>query len=209
MEQLLTQLKESWEMHKTAWLIGLVLVLGGGGYWYHQTTSAPPVLPQRQSAPVKSAPGSAAPANTGKVVVDVKGAVNHPGVYTLAKSQRVQEAIKAAGGQTPAADMRQVNLAKQLVDQQVVYVPSQGEQVATPLDSAGAGGGTAADQEKINLNQATKEDLMKISGIGDKKADKILAYRQSHGQFKTIEELQNVDGFGEKTVAKLKDQLAV
>ena len=105
--------------------------------------------------------------------------------------------------------MRQVNLAKQLVDQQVVYVPSQGEQVATPLDSAGASGGTAADQEKINLNQATKEDLMKISGIGDKKADKILAYRQSHGQFKTIEELQNVDGFGEKTVAKLKDQLAV
>ena len=80
MEQLLTQLKESWEMHKTAWLIGLALVLGGGGYWYHQTTSAPPVLPQRQSAPVKSAPGSAAPANTGKVVVDVKGAVNHPGV---------------------------------------------------------------------------------------------------------------------------------
>lgn len=100
MEQLLTQLKESWEMHKTAWLIGLALVLGGGGYWYHQTTSAPPVLPQRQSAPVKSALGSAAPSNTGKVVVDVKGAVNHPGVYTLAKSQRVQEPAGPRGNQS-------------------------------------------------------------------------------------------------------------
>ena len=68
---------------------------------------------------------------------------------------------------------------------------------------------SSVNQSKINLNQATKEDLLKISGIGDKKADKIIEYRQSHGQFKTVDELKNVDGFGEKTVAKLKEQLAV
>ena len=60
-----------------------------------------------------------------------------------------------------------------------------------------------------NLNQASKEELCQINGIGDKKADMIIQYRQQHGPFKSIDELKNVDGFGDKTVAKLKDQVAV
>ena len=63
--------------------------------------------------------------------------------------------------------------------------------------------------DSVNLNTATKAQLQTIDGIGDKKADKIIAYRQEHGGFKTVEDLKNVDGFGDKTVAKIKDRLAV
>ena len=127
-----------------------------------------------------------------------------------------QEAIAAAGGVHTDADMRQVNLAKQLQDQQVVYVPAQGEQLPGGLttgmaaDQTGPSTSTGGqDTPKINLNQASKEELCQINGIGDKKADMIIQYRQQHGPFKSIDELKNVDGFGDKTVAKLKDQVAV
>lgn len=145
-----------------------------------------------------------------KICVDVKGAVSRPGVYYLPKDARVKEAIYAAGGIKAEADMKQVNLAKQLQDQQVVYVPLPGEQLpggmAVPSASTSNGG---ENKEKINLNSASKADLQKIDGVGDKKADKILEYRQQHGQFRSVDDLKNISGFGEKTVAKIKDQLAV
>lgn len=214
MEQVLAQFRELWEMHRKEVIIGVAILVFGGYYWYqHQGMNATLGTNNavNQTSQVKPTANSATA--TGKVTVDVKGAVNKPGVYTLPKTSRVQEAITAAGGQTNQADMRQVNLAKELMDQQMVYIPVQGEQLpgGTDTSSAGLSDSTASsvNQSKINLNQATKEDLLKISGIGDKKADKIIEYRQSHGQFKTVDELKNVDGFGEKTVAKLKEQLAV
>lgn len=214
MEQLLAKLRELWEMHRKEVIIGIISIIFGGYYWYqHQGMNANLATNNavNQTSQVKSTASSATP--TGKVTVDIKGAVNKPGVYTLPKTSRVQEAVTAAGGQTSQADMRQVNLAKELMDQQVVYIPVQGEQLSgvTTASATGLDGSTdsSGSQPKINLNQATKDDLLKISGIGDKKADKIIEYRQSHGQFKTIDELKNVDGFGEKTVAKLKEQLAV
>ncbi|MBM6753531.1 helix-hairpin-helix domain-containing protein [Lactobacillus alvi] len=214
MEQLLAKLRELWEMHRKEVIIGIISIIFGGYYWYqHQGMNANLATNNavNQTSQVKSIASSATP--TGKVTVDIKGAVNKPGVYTLPKTSRVQEAVTAAGGQTSQADMHQVNLAKELMDQQVVYIPVQGEQLSgvTTASATGLDGSTdsSGSQPKINLNQATKDDLLKISGIGDKKADKIIEYRQSHGQFKTIDELKNVDGFGEKTVAKLKEQLAV
>lgn len=88
----------------------------------------------------------------------------------------------------------------------MVYVPVQGEQVPTV-----GGGGESSDtnQGKVNINTANKEELQKLDGIGDKKADKIIEYRQQHGQFKSADDLKNVNGFGDKTVARLKDQIAV
>ncbi len=137
--------------------------------------------------------------------MDVKGAVKQPGVYTLKHGARIQEALKQAGGPLPTADMRQVNLAKQVTDQQMVYIPAQGEVQTT----AGLANANESSQAIVNLNTATKEQLLTLTGIGDKKADQILAYRQQHGEFKQVEDLKNVDGFGDKTVAKLKDSLAV
>lgn len=146
-----------------------------------------------------------------KVCVDIKGAVKRPGVYHLRKGSRVEEALAAAGGSTDEADLKQVNLAKELMDQQIVQIPKNGEQLST-LPSAGnanAAGSNAEDQDKVNLNTASKEDLTKIDGIGDKKADKILEFRNQHGGFKSPDDLKNISGFGDKTVAKLKDHVSV
>ena len=92
----------------------------------------------------------------------------------------------------------------------MIYIPVVGE---TPPMSATSNAlptkNESGNSPTINLNTATKEQLCQITGIGDKKADLILQYRQEHGQFKSIDELKEINGFGEKTVAKLKDYLAV
>lgn len=149
------------------------------------------------------------------VCVDVKGAVTHPGIYRLPGGSRVNEAVIAAGHETPEADMNQVNLAKQLVDAQVIYIPRKGEKMPATFGGSEAGtvqsaGESGSEQQTIvNLNTATKEQLCTINGIGDKKADLILQYRQQHGNFKSVDDLKNINGFGDKTVAKLKPSLAV
>ena len=120
----------------------------------------------------------------------------------------MKEAIEQAGGSLPTADLNQVNLAKQLTDQQVIYIPLVGEKIAG-ANNIQTGSSADGDQPIVNLNTATKEQLQTITGIGEKKADKILAYRQEHGEFKSVEELKSVDGFGDKTVAKLQSSLSV
>lgn len=141
-----------------------------------------------------------------RICIDVKGAVNRPGIYYLSHGSRVKEAIDAAGGQSQQADLRTVNLAKELQDQQMIYIPTQGEKV--PMVDGG-GENSNSSQEKVNINTANKEQLQKLDGVGDKKADKIIEYRQQHGEFKTADDLKNVNGFGDKTVARLKDQISI
>lgn len=151
---------------------------------------------------------SAAHRPAGKVVVDVKGAVNKPGVYELKRGARIAEAVNRAGGFRSDADGNQVNLAKQVSDQQMLYIPMKGEQT-NQAGSAGNSPGQEMEAKTVNLNTANKEQLTTVTGIGDKKADLILAYRQQHGQFERVEDLKNITGFGDKTIAKIKDQLAV
>lgn len=146
------------------------------------------------------------------IYVDVKGAVAHPGVIRLASDARIEEALKIVKP-TAEADLKQVNLAKQLTDQQVLYIPKAGE-LATTADTNAAGSANNGDMNsaggsKININTAGKNQLCEITGIGDKKADLIIQYRQEHGQFKSVDDLKNISGFGDKTVAKIKPQLSV
>lgn len=141
------------------------------------------------------------------IMVDVKGAVNKPGVYQVDTSERVQTAILKAGGQRAEADMNQVNLAQRLTDGQVLYVPVKGEQVPTNYGSEALSSGQT--KIAINLNTATKEELQNLEGIGEKKADQILDYRQEHGGFKSIEELKSISGIGVKRFEAIKDQLAI
>lgn len=181
----------------------------------------------RHSAPSSTA-GSAAMAvnpvanSSAPGFVDVKGAVNKPGLYQVTSSMRVADVIQLAQGMQPQADQQQVNLAAKVTDQQVVYVPAKGEQlpaIATaapspaPATTTAAGGSPASggvgSSEKVNLNTADVAAFQKLSGVGQKKAEKIIAYRQQHGNFKSVDDLKNVSGFGEKTVAKYKDQLTV
>lgn len=211
--KLMERLRELWDSYRYQLLILLVLLLLIAGWYLKSPTKA-------VSAPVNFDSSSqqltdnqsTARAVSGRVCVDVKGAVKHPGVYKLPGGSRVDEAIIAAGGVLPTADMKQVNRAKQLTDQQVVYIPRPGESV--PATDAGitTGDSTATSsscQPVVNLNTATKDQLCQITGIGDKKADLILQYRQEHGQFKSVDDLKQVSGFGDKSVDKIRDQLAV
>jgi len=142
--------------------------------------------------------------------VDVKGAVKQPGVYKLRQGLRAQDAIDCAGGVIVGADVNHVNMAQAVTDQQVLYVPMQGEN-NTPIGANNGQSSASGDSQAdvVNLNTATKEQLTKITGVGDKKADLILQYREQHGQFKVIDDLKEVSGFGDKSVDKIRDQLSI
>ena len=181
-------------------------------------TSANADQPATSTQPSNATPSPARPTGASSPgYVDIKGAVNKPGLYQVTASMRVADVIQLAQGMQPQADARQINLAAKVTDQQVIYVPAKGEQapaVAPPVvQSTGPTGGTPtsdhAATDKVNLNTADVAALQTLSGIGQKKAEKIIDYRQQHGNFKTIDDLKNVSGFGEKTVAKYKDQLTV
>lgn len=207
-------LRLMWEDYRKYCLIGVCVLICIIGFAIKN--GAVPVTEQTQlqdnSVTTQAAKkvGTARTTSAKMIYVDVKGAVNQPGVYALKAGLRVQDALVKAGGTTNSADIDHVNMAQQVNDQQVIYVPVHGE-VTTPIGSS-----TTESEESnnttgpiINLNTATKEQLMQITGVGDKKADLILQYRQEHGQFKSVEDLKEVNGFGDKSVANIKDQLAV
>lgn len=148
--------------------------------------------------------------NEGMVTVDVKGAVKKPGVYQLKSSSRVHDALLKAGGMTDEADLKSINQAQKLVDEAVVYVAKVGENVVDVTTNTNAS--TATSQAKaglVNLNTATEADFQTISGIGQKRAQDIIAYRETNGKFKSVDDLKNVTGIGAKTLEKLKEYVTV
>ena len=152
-----------------------------------------------------AAPGSAGPA--GSVVVDVAGKVRRPGVATLPAGSRVVDAIRKAGGARPGVDLTSLNLARVLVDGEQILVgvaPAPG--VAA---SASAEPGRTGDGALVNLNTATLEQLDGLPGVGPVTAQKILDWRSAHGAFTAIDELLEVDGIGEKTLADMAPRLTL
>ena len=143
------------------------------------------------------------------IVVDVKGAVLHPGVYSMQLEDRMIDAIHAAGGYLPTADSRMLNHAMKLVDEMVIYVPVEGEQPVELASSSMMGTTAQQDDGKININTADAQQLMTIPGIGPSKAAAIIQYREDHGLFKMPESLMDVSGIGQKTFEKLASQITV
>ncbi|MGG7219720.1 helix-hairpin-helix domain-containing protein [Bacillus sp. ATD] len=143
-----------------------------------------------------------------EIVIDIKGAVQHPGVYEMRTGDRVSQAIEKAGGTNEKADEVQVNLAEILQDGTVVYIPEKGEETAV---QQGAGGAVQSDGGKgvVNINTATLEQLQGISGVGPSKAEAIIAYREENGRFQTIEDITKVSGIGEKSFEKIKSSISV
>jgi len=159
------------------------------------------VVPPPAAAP--TAPPTAAP-----IRVYVSGAVQAPGVYTLPPRSLADEALKAAGGAVPEADLERVNLAQELRDQQQIHIPRKGDaaQPATVNVIASAG---AANAARVNINTATTADLDKLPKIGPSTAQRIIDYRAKHGPFKKVEDLKNVSGIGDVTFEALKDLITV
>lgn len=136
------------------------------------------------------------------VVVDVAGAVVHPRVVTLPAGARVFEALKAAGGVRRGVDVSALNLARVLVDGEQIVVGRSTAPASVPVTSAPSSSGPSGPV--VSLNRATEAELEGLPGIGPVTAKSIVAWRQQHGPFTKVDELQEVDGIGPKTFAKLK-----
>lgn len=151
----------------------------------------------------------------GVIYVYICGQVAEPGVYELREGDRITDAVCAAGGMTDSAAQTYLNQAALLEDGQKIYVPTEEEadQLLTQGEagsSTGAGQAVdAADDGKVNLNTADKAELMTLSGIGESRAEAILAYRQEHGSFESIEDIKNIEGIKEGIFNRIKDQLTV
>jgi competence protein ComEA len=177
---------------QTAVLVVLFLALLCGGYLILR----PEPSPQGDFLPVEEA----VPEEPCELTVYVTGAVLHPGVVRLAEGERVVDAIEEAGGPLPDADLESLNLAQTVQDGQKVMVPKQGQG-----GEGGTGAGTDAEGGKVSINSAGARELEELPGIGPTLAERIIAYREKMGGFKSVEELKQVSGIGEKKFAELED----
>lgn len=170
-----------------------------------------------------SAAGGDGAAGSGQIVVDVDGAVAHPGLYKLPPGSRVQAALAAAGGLSPQADAHRINRAAKLHDGQKLYVLSQGEsappqaasggqscegQSCTSADGADAGS-DAEGQGLVNINTANATQLTQLPGIGPAIAQKIIDYRTANGPFTSVDDLTKVPGIGAAKLAQIKSHARV
>ncbi len=175
------------------------------------------------SASGGSAAGGDGAAGSGQIVVDVDGAVAHPGLYKLPPGSRVQAALAAAGGLSPQADAHRINRAAKLHDGQKLYVLSQGEsapplaasngqgcegQACTSADGADAGS-DAEGQGLVNINTANATQLTQLPGIGPAIAQKIIDYRTANGPFTSVDDLTKVPGIGAAKLAQIKSHARI
>ena len=163
-----------------------------------------------------------------KVIVDIKGEVVNPGVYELTDQNNVNDAINVAGGLTQKSDTSNINLSKKLSDEMVIIVYSkeeikklneEKEKTCPPCNNAcietkDEKGKLNIEENKdnntlININTATKEELLTLNGIGEAKAEAIIEYRDKNGKFNQIEDIKNVSGIGDSAFEKIKEQITV
>ena len=190
-------------------LIVVVVLIAAVGVWRHAAAREPSqALAQSSSereeseaAPVATGPSPSPSASAGEhadVVVYVSGAVASPGVLTLPASSRVIDAITAAGGATPEADLESINLARILVDGEQIRVAVVGD---SPPASSEAGTTAGAC---VRLATATEAELQTLPGIGPALAQRIISYRATHPRLSTVEELDDVPGIGPSLIEKIR-----
>lgn len=141
-----------------------------------------------------------------KIYVYICGQVKHPGVYQFSKDARIVSAVEAAGGLTSKASPDSINQAQKMKDGQQIYVPSKNED--GQKDSSRKEG-AESEIGKININTAGKEELMSLPGIGEAKAQLIIAYREEHGPFSNTEDIMKIQGIKEGIYNKLKDDITI
>jgi competence protein ComEA len=145
-----------------------------------------------------------------KIVVHIFGAVRHPGLVRLRENSRVQDAIDAAGGLTGRADPGELNLAQMLNDGQQVLIGTRSDPAGEVRDQSGSGTAEGPSATgALDLNRADQSQLEELPSVGPVTAQAILTWRQQHGQFSRIEELQEVDGIGPKTYAQIAPHVRV
>lgn len=145
------------------------------------------------------------------IKVHISGQINREGVYEVKEGDRLDDLIKQAGGLSPDADSNSLNLAMKLEDQMKIYIPNKNENLnenSTNTDQLVSKPDSISENGKININTASKEELMTLPNIGDKRAQAIIEYRDTK-KFETIEEIKNVTGIGEKFYQAMQDLITV
>ncbi|MEA2492614.1 MAG: competence protein ComEA [Thermoleophilaceae bacterium] len=198
--------------HLIAYLAAAAVLVVIAARFIARDGGSDPVPSIAMAAPATGRPRAAAPKPS--IWVDVAGAVRRPGLYSLPWGARVAAAVELAGGVRSGADRAAVNLAAKLVDGQQILVPLRNGPVrgAAPgsVASAPAAGSASAGSASgpISLSSATQDQLEQLDGIGPALAQRILQYRDQHGGFRSIDELQQVAGIGEKRFEALKGSIA-
>jgi len=190
-------------------VIAIVVAVGllGAAWWVVRSGGDGTAVPL--AAPVSSVAGlvtpgaagvtSASPSATTSVVVDVTGDVRRPGIVVLAPGARVVDALKAAGGVLRGTDLSTLNQARLLVDGEQIVVGGE----AAPGIAASASAASAPAAPLVNLNTAGESELESLPGVGPVTAQAILDWRTTNGRFTSVEELLEVDGIGDATLADL------
>jgi competence protein ComEA len=189
-------------------LLGVIAVVtvtvAGAGLWYARSLPKPVEVRSEAGSPPIPAPGASVSVAAPPLLVDVAGWVRRPGVYEFGAGARVIDAIEAAGGARPGAELRALNLAAPLVDGTQILVPKEGEP-AVP----GAVPSTAAAGGLVNVNTATAAELETLPGIGEVTAQAIIDHRTEHGPFTSVDQLLDVTGIGDVTLENIRDLVTV
>ena len=179
----------------------LVLLLVGGGAWRAVQTTAPAgevaLAGQQQNLSAEQELAK----EPELITVHLVGAVNNPGVYQLPEGSRVFELLELGGGFNEDADREALNQARPLFDGEQVYIYRTGETEHSPSTPDGGG--------KININRASASDLTALPGIGDVRANQIVAHREAHGFFTDLEQIMDVSGIGQTTFNNIADQTTI
>lgn len=151
---------------------------------------------------------------TNKVItVYISGEVNKPGIVTLSDGDRLATAVEKVGGTTKKADLNGVNMAVKLQDEMHYIIPKIGDMAREDNSKLETNDNTnqneALKTSQININTATIEELDKLPGVGEATANKIVSHRNDNGEFKSIEEIKNVNGIGDKKFEAMKELICV
>ena len=203
---------------KTPIVIGIaiivILVLGFCGYQAWNVLTTPELSIEHSTSSNVEESNEADQAQLSSIFVHITGEVKAPGLYELPQGARLSEAVNAAGGFTDNANDSSVNLARVLSDGEQVSVASKNSSnintgdVDSSVSEISPNSSNSAPN-KININTASAEELMTLDGIGEATAEKIITYRQEQGSFKSIDEIKEVSGIGDKKYEAIKDFITV
>lgn len=147
--------------------------------------------------------------STKMIVVEIKGEVVNPDVYEISEGSIIRDLITKAGGLTNEANIDKINRADKLRDNQLIVIPNKDDLANANNNISINNASSVSEDGVININTATLEELQKINGVGEVKAKSIIEYREKNGGFKSIDEMKNIEGIGDKTFEKMKDKITI
>ncbi|MCT4621438.1 MAG: helix-hairpin-helix domain-containing protein [Marinisporobacter sp.] len=142
------------------------------------------------------------------IIVDICGEVKVPGVVKLKEGSRLIDGVQTVGGLLKTADRKQVNMAKILVDGEQIIIPKIGEDLEECIDTQQVYGRTKTSNS-VNINTASKNELELLNGVGEVLAERIIQYREKKGRFNKVEDIMNVSGVGDKKYEMIKEQIRI